>query len=55
VDAGSAAPRALGKGERQPTRVEVAVAGQECGAEHAVGDHQRKSSAGFVGADELER
>ena len=55
MDARPAAPRALGQGEGQPTRVEVAIAGEEGGTEDVVGDHERESPAGFLGAHQLER
>ena len=51
----AAPPRAVGQGEGELRRVEVAVGRQPRGAEHAVGHHQREALGRLLGGDQLER
>ena len=50
-----APPRPLGERERELARVDVAVGGQEGGAEHAVRRHRREERLRLLGRDQLER
>ena len=54
LDLGAVPAGALGEGEGQLARVDVAVGGDVRGSEHAVGRHRRKELAGLRGGDELE-